>query len=117
VGSHELFKRSGADIQCSVPISYPQACLGTALVVPTVKGDTELEIPAGTPSGRVFTLRGKGAPRLGGRGDGDHYVQVVVHVPRRLSAEEEDLLRQLSEIQDQKVAEKSLWREIIDRLS
>jgi len=118
VGEHEFFKRNGDDVLCEVPISFPQACLGASLKVPTVDGEAELEIPPGTPSGRVFTLSGQGAPRPGGRrGRGDQRVQVIVQVPTRLSAEEDKLIRKLADLQDEKVAEKGFLKDFWDRIT
>jgi len=118
VHDHERFRRNGADIVVEVPISYPQACLGATLMVPTVDGEEELEIPTGTPSGKVFTLEGKGVPRIGRRGGrGDHHVQVVVAVPTKLSEEEDVLIRKLAQLQDERVAEKGFWKEFLGRFS
>ncbi|RME28910.1 MAG: molecular chaperone DnaJ [Deltaproteobacteria bacterium] len=118
VRPHEFFRRKGADIMVEVPISYPQACLGGVIKVPTVDGEEELELPRATPSGKVFTLPGKGVPHLGRRGGrGDHHVQVVVDVPKTLSEEEEELIRKLAELQDAKVAHKGFWRDILGRFS
>jgi len=84
VRPHAFFKRDGDDILCQLGIPYATACHGAEIMVPTVDEDeVPLKIPAGTPSGEVFTLRGKGAPRDGGRrGRGDQHVQVVVRVPK-----------------------------------
>jgi molecular chaperone DnaJ len=104
VKEHEHFRRDGDEIVSQVPISFPQACLGAKLKIPTVHGEQELELPAGTPSGKVFTLEGQGAPRLGRQGGrGSHHVQVVVAVPKRLSTEEEELVKRLGELMDGKV--------------
>ena len=117
VRPHEFFRRDGPNVLCTVPASYAQACLGAEIRVPTVDGDTTLEVPAGTPSGKVFTLPRLGAPRLDGRGRGDQVVQVVVAVPTELSAREEELLRELAEIQDDHVVDKGFLREFWDRLT
>jgi len=117
VNEHEFFQREGDDIYCTIPISYPQACLGGKVPVPTVDGDEELEIGKGTPSGKVFTLRGKGAPRLGRDSRGDQHVQVVVDVPKKLSSEQEDLVRKLANLQNEPVGEKGFLREFWDRLT
>ncbi len=117
VEPHEVFQREGDDIYVTVPMTYAQACLGATLTVPTIDGDEELEIPAGTPSGKVFTLRGRGVPRLDRRGGrGDQHVQVVVSVPKKMSEEEEALVRRLAEIQEARVAEKGGKRSFWDRL-
>jgi molecular chaperone DnaJ len=118
VGEHETFRRDGADILAALPVSYPQACLGASLKIQTVHGEETLELPKGTPSGKVFKLRGKGAPVIGRQGVfGDHHVQVVVAVPGTLSGEEEELIRKLAALQDHKVSDKGFWRDILGRLT
>jgi molecular chaperone DnaJ len=118
VREHEFFRRDGADILCTVPVSYPQACLGSKLEVATVHGEETLDIPKGTPSGKVFTLRGKGAPVIGRQGlHGDHHIQVVVAVPTTMPPEEEEVVRKLASIQDHKVSDKGFWRDILGRLT
>lgn len=97
---HELFTRDGADLHCTVALPMTAAALGTALPLPTLAGTEELRIDAGTQSGTVRTLRGKGMPRLRstGRvdGHGDLMVHVEVEVPTRLDARQTELLRQLA---------------------
>jgi molecular chaperone DnaJ len=117
VRPHEFFRRDGANVICTVPISYAQACLGAEIRVPTVDGEGMLEVPEGTPSGKVFTLPRLGAPRLDGRGRGDQLVQVVVAVPSSLSTREEELLRELAEIQDDQVVDKGFLRKFWDELT
>ncbi|MBN1335753.1 MAG: molecular chaperone DnaJ [Deltaproteobacteria bacterium] len=118
VEPHPDFRRRGDDVLITVPMSFPQACLGAVLKVPTVDGETDLEIPPSTPSGKVFVLRGKGIPSVRTpRRRGDQLVEVVVAVPRSLSAEEEVLVRKLAELQDDKVAERGFWRDLVSRLT
>jgi len=117
VRPHEFFRRDGADVLCTVPASYAQVCLGADLVLPTVDGEAVLEIPPGTPSGKIFSLPRLGAPRLDGRGRGDQVVQVVVAVPTRLSEREEELLRELAELQDAAVVDRGFLRDFWDRLT
>src|SRR5512143_266527 len=62
VQEHPFFKREGTELFCQVPVSFPQAALGTEIEVPTLHGTAKLKIPAGTPSGKIFLLKGKGAP-------------------------------------------------------
>jgi len=114
---HEFFERRGADVFCELPVSYAQACLGAEITVPTVHGETDLKIPGGTPSGKVFQLSAEGAPRLQGRGRGSQFVQMVVAVPKSLSSREEQLLRELASIQDERVVERGFLREFWDRLT
>lgn len=93
------FQREGSDLIFDLPLSFTQAALGRELEVPTVYGDEKLRIPAGTQSGEVMTLRGKGLPHLGGGGRGDQYVRIHVWTPTELSAEQEELFRKLSELE------------------
>src|SRR5262249_61548390 len=69
VRSHELFGRKGNDLTMTVPISFPEAVLGTTVAVPTLDGTVRLKVPAGTQSGRTFRGKGKGVRRKGGTGD------------------------------------------------
>ncbi|MFC1800145.1 DnaJ C-terminal domain-containing protein, partial [Candidatus Eisenbacteria bacterium] len=98
VKQHSVFEREGADVFCDVPISYPLATLGGKLEVPTLDGPHELKIPSGTQSQKVFTLKGKGLPRLRGRGKGNQLVRVIVWVPTKTTNEEKELLERLSGI-------------------
>ena len=102
--AHPLFERDGQHLVCRVPITYSQAALGTTLEVPTLQGRGELEVPAGTQSGAVFRLGGKGMPDPRRRGLGDLLVQVVIEVPKKLSKEEDTLLRELAELEHKHVA-------------
>jgi molecular chaperone DnaJ len=101
---HPLFERDGQNLVCRVPITFAQAALGTTLEVPTLEGRGELEIPAGTQSGAVFKLGGKGMPDPRRRGLGDLLVQVIIEVPKKLSKEEQALLRELAELEHKHVA-------------
>ncbi len=118
VREHEFFKRDGYDVYCTVPMTYAQACLGSDIEIPTVYGTETLSVPRGTPSGKVFNLRGDGIRHVNASNrQGDQKVQVVVQVPKDLSKEEEELLRQLAELQDAKVSDKGFWRDLVDRFS
>ncbi len=80
-----LFQREGYDVHVNVPITYAQAALGAQIVVPTVDGKVQYNVPAGTQPETVFRLRGKGIKQLNGRGRGDQYVKVTVEVPRQIN--------------------------------
>ncbi len=95
-GEHELFTRQGDNIICMIPISFTLAALGGEITVPTLNGNHSLKIPAGTQSGKVFRLKGKGIPHLNSRGTGDEMVQVTVWIPTELSAEDKRLLDKLA---------------------
>lgn len=94
---HPLFTRDGYDVWCEVPISYAQACLGDKLIVPTIDGKVEYNVPAGTQPGTVFRMRGKGIQTVNGRGRGDQYVKVSLEVPKNLSDDQKELLRKLED--------------------
>jgi molecular chaperone DnaJ len=101
---HPLFERDGQHLICRIPITYAQAALGTTLEVPTLEGRGEVVVPAGTQSGQVFRLGGKGMPDPRRRGLGDLLVQVLIEVPKKLSKEEESLLRNLADLEQKHVA-------------
>jgi molecular chaperone DnaJ len=91
------FSRHGRDIHSAVAISMTAAALGTEVQVETVDGPVTLKIPAGTQSGKVFKLTGRGMPVLHSRVRGDHLVTVTVEIPSKLTAKQRDLLQQLAE--------------------
>lgn len=93
VMTHSTFKRKGNDIHMETHISFGKAVLGTDIKVPTIDGDVTYKVPAGTQSGTVFRLKGKGVPRVNSAGRGDHYVKVIVDVPKSLNSEQEEALK------------------------
>ncbi|HZZ38237.1 MAG TPA: molecular chaperone DnaJ [Acidobacteriaceae bacterium] len=97
VKAHKFFDREGNDLHCVVPISFPQAALGTEISLTTLDGATKLKIPEGTQSGQEFRIRGKGVPHLNEYGRGDLIAQVVVHTPTKLTKAQRELLRELSQ--------------------
>ena len=101
--AHPLFTRHGDDLLVGISVSYAQAVLGCKIEVPMLSGKAELSIPSGTPSGKVFRMRGKGLPRLNSGGSGDELIRVEVWMPQKLSSEEKKLLKQLEELQKNKV--------------
>jgi molecular chaperone DnaJ len=120
VKEHPLFHREGKHLGCRVPISYTQAALGTTLDIPLLDASQEsLHVPAGTPSGEVFRLRGKGMPDPHGGRPGDLHIEVELVVPRKLSEEHEALLRQLAELEKTEVNphEKSWFEKLKDLIS
>jgi molecular chaperone DnaJ len=96
VKEHAFFVRQENDVVIEVPISFPQAALGGEIDVPTLEGKVKLKIPAGTQSGKVFRLKGKGFADLHGYGSGDQLVRLSVETPRRLSARQRDLLEEFA---------------------
>ena len=95
VKPHKFFVRKGTDLYLDYPVTMIQAALGCRVQIPTLKDSAELEIPAGTQSGTVFRIRNKGIKHLKLKEYGDLYVNVVVEVPQKLTAEQRDLLYKL----------------------
>ena len=110
VEPHEFFSRDNDDVVCQIPISFPQAALGTELDVPTLQGKRRLLIQKGTESGDLFRLKGEGFPRLRGHGRGDQIVQVIVKTPKDLSKRQEELLREFEEAGSKRDREGEGWR-------
>ena len=111
IAEHPIFTRDGNNLVCRVPISYAQAALGAKIDIPTLDGTEPFEIPAGTPTGEVFRLKGKGMPELRSHRVGDLLAQVYIDVPKKLTKEHEELLRKLAEIEDVNVSSgrKGFW--------
>jgi molecular chaperone DnaJ len=98
VAPHKIFERAGADLSCEVPISFATATLGGEVELPTLDGHVSLKIPAGTQSGKVFRLRGKGVTTVRDHRNGDLFARVAVETPVNLTAEQESLLKQFEEL-------------------
>jgi molecular chaperone DnaJ len=92
VRPHKIFEREGANLSCEVPVSYAAATLGGEVELPTLDGNVSLKIPAGTQSGKVFRLRGKGVTTVRDPRQGDLFAQVAVETPVNLTAEQKELL-------------------------
>src|SRR6185369_520990 len=96
---HPIFIREDTEVICEIPISFPQAALGAQIDVPTLDGKVKMKIPAGTQTGKVFRLRGKGIPHLNSPSSrGDQHVRVVVETPTNLNAKQRELLEKLADI-------------------
>jgi molecular chaperone DnaJ len=93
------FVRDGNDLIYELPITFTQAALGADIEVPTVAGTARVKIPAGTQSGKLLRLRGKGLPHLQGHAHGDMIVRVVVWTPTTLTPEQETVLKKLAKIE------------------
>ncbi len=104
VAADPRFDRSGNDLVTTAHVSVAQAALGTTLQVETLDGTSDIEVPAGTQSGKIVRLGALGVPRLRSRGRGDLLVHIVVDTPTKLSKEEEDLLRQFALLRGEQVA-------------
>ena len=104
VAPHPRFSRDGLDLVHELHLPVTQAALGHHLAFETLDGTEDLVVPAGTQTGRVFRLRGRGVPRVDGRARGDLLIEVVVETPTDLTREEEDLVRQLAVLRGEEVA-------------
>jgi molecular chaperone DnaJ len=118
VRDHPLFTREGTEILCEVPLSVTQAALGATIDVPTLDGPAKLKIPAGTQSGKVFHLKGKGVPSLQGGGRGDQHVRVFVETPTHLSREQKELLERFAALSspDTNPQTRTFWQKVSDLL-
>ena len=125
VQEHEFFKRDNNDIILDINVNVAQAALGDSIRIPTIEGEMDLAIPAGTQTGRVFRLRGKGIPRLrsdgsnSGRGDQRVYIQVAV--PTHLTDQQRRLFEELGktlgkEIQPQNNNGRGFFERVMDFL-
>lgn len=112
---HEFFERREHDLHCHIPITFPQAALGTQVGVPTLEGDEEkLSIPAGTQTGATFRIKNRGISKRGGSARGDLYVTVNVSVPAKLSREQKELLTKFASTIE--TENKPIQKKILERV-
>jgi len=104
VKDHPLFHREGPHLICKVPITFSQAALGADIEIPTLTGSARQSIKPGTQSGDVVRLPGQGMPTLNGRDKGDLLVQVLVETPKHLTKRQEELFRELAELEQKHVS-------------
>jgi len=103
VAQHEFFTRHGEDLLAQAKISFAQAVLGDSVEIPTITGETvALKIPAGSQPGDRLRVRGQGLPRADGYGKGNLVVQIQVEVPKKITAEQQELLRSFDAIEEQR---------------
>lgn len=102
VKQHTIFARKGDSIFCDVHISFAEAALGAVIDVPTLQGNMQYDLPEGTQTGSIFTLREKGIKNINGRGIGDLYFTVIVDTPKRLNNEQRELLKKFAEVSGEK---------------
>jgi len=117
VADDPRFERDGEDLYCEVLVSYPQLVLGADVEVPAVTTTVSLRVPAGTQSGQVFNVRGRGLPRVNASGVGDLHVRVQLWTPDSVTREEEALLRKLAEThRAPQSREKGFWTRMKEAL-
>ncbi|MBK1632033.1 molecular chaperone DnaJ [Thiohalocapsa halophila] len=97
VQEHPIFTREESHLFCEVPISFATAALGGEMEVPTLSGKVVLKVPAGTQTGKMFRMRGKGVKPVRGGPVGDLICRVVVETPVNLTERQKELLRELDE--------------------
>ncbi|GIL17149.1 MAG: molecular chaperone DnaJ [Oligoflexia bacterium] len=96
IQDHPVFRREEDDLILDLPITYVEAILGTTAEIPTMTSKVALKIPAGTHTGQVLRLKGKGFPKIGGFGSGDMLVKILVDTPSNVSSKQKELLEELS---------------------
>lgn len=117
VEEHPFFRREEDNLLCEVPISFPQAALGDEIQVPTLQGQERVKIPAGTQSGEVFRLRGRGVASVNGRGKGDLLVRVRVVTPTNLNQKQRELFNQLAAISGETQESSGLFEKVKEMLN
>jgi len=104
VKEHSLFHRDGNHLVCQVPVTFSQAALGAEVEVPTLDGPATMPMPRGTQSGDVHRIPSKGMPDVHGGRRGDLLVQVIVETPKNLTKRQEEIYRELAEIDHKHVS-------------
>ena len=98
--THKELHREGLNVAFDLHISFTDAVFGTQVEVPTIDGRAKIKIPAGTQSGKIFRLKGKGFPAVNSYEKGDQLIHVSVWTPQNVSAEEKTMLDKLSQSQN-----------------
>ncbi|MBP5177147.1 MAG: molecular chaperone DnaJ, partial [Clostridia bacterium] len=115
VAPHAIFKRKDFDLYVDLPVSLATACLGGKVKVPTLDNTIDVDIPEGTQTGKIITLRGKGIKSR--MGVGNLYLSVTVEIPTKLSREEKELLKKLEAQMDMKqVPKMSAYKKNVESL-
>ena len=114
IKQHPFLRRHNNDLILQLPISFTQASLGAEIEVPTLRGKTILKIPRGAQYGDTYRLAGEGLPDLHGRRVGEQIVQILIEVPRKMTKQQERLLREFAETEDHQVLPES--KGFVDRL-
>jgi molecular chaperone DnaJ len=118
VTDDQRFERDGEDLYSEAFVSYTQLVFGADLQVPAIVGSVNLRVPAGTQSGQVFDLRGRGLPRVNASGTGDLHIRVQLWTPEELAPREEQLLQELAEVETKpsQTRGKGFWRKMKEAL-
>jgi molecular chaperone DnaJ len=117
VKQHPVFRRSGKDLELDLPVSFVKAALGGEVVVPTIEDQITMKVPAGTESGKVFRVKGKGMPDLRDENAfGDIYARVMIDVPKKLSNEQRRLLEEFARASGEVLAENESIKDKIKKV-
>jgi len=116
VEPHGIFKRDNSDVYCEIPISFSEAALGSEIEAPTLYGVARLRVPAGTQSGTIFRLKGRGIKKLNASGKGDEYVKVILETPKHLSARERELFEELMKEEKTRSHRKSVFEKFYEKI-
>ena len=112
-----IFERDGYDVWTDIPITYAQATLGDEITVPTVGGKVKYTVPEGTQNNTVFRLKGKGIKRLNRSDYGDHYVRISVEVPRNLTREQKEKLREFeASLNEKNYAKRNSFKDKLEKI-
>ncbi len=111
---HSLFKRNGRDTFADVPVTFTEATLGATIEVPSLAGEVELTLPAGTQSGTTVRLRGYGMPSVRGAQRGDHHVTVHVVVPTKLNKRQRELLEEYAIAAGDEIEDRTFFERVKD---
>ena len=120
IKEHPVFERQDNNLYCAAPVTFAQAALGAEITVSTLDGEDTIKIGEGTQTGKIFKLKGKGMPALGGRGRGDLFVAVTVTTPTNLTREQRKLLEDLARLESNDIAlphEKGIFEKVKDIFS
>ena len=110
------FERHGDDLVYDLPVSFSQAALSEDFVVPTPLGDVPVKVPSGSQTGSVLTVRGEGLPSLSRGGRGDLHVRLQVWTPTHLTREQEELFKQLADLEGDPPGDESIGRRFWNRM-
>jgi molecular chaperone DnaJ len=119
VQPHDLYQREGDHLVMKMPISFTQAALGAEIDAPSIDGTTPLTIPKGTPHGTLLKITGKGLPNLRSQRRGDMGVVVLIEVPKKLSARQEEILREFAKTEEKSVMPErdGFWKKVKEAFS